>query len=65
MTNIRLVKVAQSSLRLQSSLFFTVPNTFWSIHMHCVPSRPVFALLLVEALGPPGDEVSNTLSLAS
>lgn len=63
-TNKRLAKVAQSSLRLQSNLFCTVLKTFWSIHMHCVPTRSIFALLLVEALGPPGDEVSDTLSLA-
>lgn len=55
----RLMEVALSSL-----LFCTTPKAVWSIlyawHFH----SPLFALLIVEALEPPGDEVCETLGLA-
>lgn len=48
-----------------SELFILIlPETFWSFHMHRVSTCPVFTLLLVEAIEPPGDERNDALSLA-
>lgn len=61
--NTRLAEVAGSSLQHLSSLLCTIPKTLLLIHMNCVPTHSVFALLLVGTLEPPADEVSDALSL--